>query len=349
MNIYDIAKEAGVSPATISRVLNGNQHVKKSTRDKVSEIIKNNGYIPNVAARSLSVGQSQTIAFLVPDVENPFFGKILHGITDKTIENDYNVFMFGTNESSEREHKILTSLSAERVKGIIIIPVSEADCETKRLLSQFEQHGVPVVLIDRDIKGGDFDGIFSEDENGVFEAIELFIKEGHQDIGIISGPPTSRPGLERLKGYYRALDVHGISTKNEYIVDGCFRLHESYLAMKALMELERPPSAVFASNNMTTLGCLKYMKEHGMRLQRDISIVGFDDIPELEYADMHLTVVERPVYQMGCEAMDILENRFASKKDIDRQRWVVCRNYVKTCLVKRGSEKIDKFRREKHG
>ena len=347
MNIYDIAKEAGVSSTTVSRVLNGNKNVKKETRDKILQIIQGKNYVPNSIARNLSVGESQNIAFLVPDIENPFFGKILHGITDKATEYNYNVFMFGTNEDSDREHRILDSLKVEMIKGLIIIPVSEADKETALKLSNFEKNGIPVALIDRDICGVRFDGVFSEDVEGACEAVECLIREGHEKIAIITGPDTSKPGHDRLKGYKKALENHKIPINQDYIINGEFQEENSYIAMKTLMELENPPTAIFASNNMTTIGCLKYLKEKGMKLVEDVSLVGFDDIKELEYTDIHLTVVTRPVYEMGCEVMDILERRFQNKQDIAEEKLVTRRNTVKTWMIMRGSEKYNKFQEER--
>lgn len=344
MNIYDVAKESGVSPATVSRVLNGNKNVKKSTREKVLKVIEGTNYVPNAFARNLSVGESRTIAFLVPDIENPFFNKILHGITDKALEYDYNVFMFGTDENCELEHKILSDLTAEMVKGLIIIPVSERDKETKAKLGGFEEQGIPVVLLDRDISGAGFDGVFSEDAAGMFQAVECLIQEGHRDIGIITGPDSSRPGHERLRGYKEALEANDIKLDPFYIVKGDFRTEESYRAMKSLMELERRPTAVLSSNNMTTLGCLRYMKERGLRMCRDVSLIGFDDIPELECTDTNLTVVTRPVYEMGCEAMGLLESRFLDRISTRERGIITRRNMIKTWLIKRGSEKFEQFR-----
>lgn len=347
MNIYDIAKEAGVSPTTVSRVINGNKNVKEETRKKVLEIIKDKNYAPSSVARNLSIGETQNIAFIVPDIENPFFSKILHGITDKASEYNYNVFMFGTNEDSEREHHILESLKGELIKGLIIIPVSETDKETASRLDNFEKESIPVVLIDRDIKGSGFDGVFSEDVQGACEAVECLIEEGHEKIAIISGPDTSRPGHDRLKGYKMALASHKIPLNEDYIVNGKFRVEESYNAMKALMELKNPPTAVFTSNNMTTLGCLKYIKENGMKLTEDISLVGFDDIEELQYTDVNLTVVTRPVYEMGQEVMELLERRFRNRQEGGKGKIVTRRNIVKTWLIKRGSEKFRKFQEDK--
>lgn len=343
MNIYDIAREAGVSPSTVSRVLNNHKNVKQGTREKVLGIIKRKNYTPNMLARNLSVGESQNIAFLVPDIENPFFGKILHGISDRAVDLDYNVYMFGTSENSEREHKVLDTLKIEMMRGLIIIPVSEKDDGTAFRLKRFEEQGVPVVLIDRDISGVKLDGIFSEDVEGAFEAINCLIKEGHERIALIAGPETSKPGYDRLEGYKKALESNGISLNEDYVICGNFCEDESYLAMKQLMKLKNPPTAVFTSNNMTTLGCLKYMKENDIKLVRDISLVGFDDIKELQYTDIQLTVVTRPVYQMGCEAMRLLEQRFQNGREAGAEHVIIQRIMVKTWLIKRGSEKYEKF------
>lgn len=340
MNIYDVAKIAGVSSATVSRVLNGTGYVKESTRKKVMAVIEQADYVPNAQARSLSAGESQTIAFMIPDIENPFFNKILHGITDKAAEADYNVFMFGTDESPLAEHRSLSALNSELIKGLIIIPVSEEDEITKEKLQRFAQRNIPVVLLDRDTAGGSFDGVFSDDRAGCIEAVDCLVDAGHHRIAAICGPVTSRPGRERLKGYRLGLEKHKIEINPEYIVDGKFRMEESYQAMKRLMEMETKPTAVLTANNMTTLGCLKYMKEHRLKLCRDVSLIGFDDIPELVYTDINLTVITRPVYQMGCEAMKLLEQRLREKYNHER-KGVLHRRIVKTELIKRGSEKIE--------
>ncbi|MBC5689737.1 LacI family DNA-binding transcriptional regulator [Mediterraneibacter sp. NSJ-55] len=343
MNIYDIAKEAGVSPSTVSRVLNNRDNVKKGTREKVLQVIEGKAYKPNLLARSLSVGVSRNIAFLAPDIENPFFSKILHGISDCAIEKDYNVFMFGTDENTEREHKILENLKPEMMMGLIITPVSERDENTVEWLKRFEQQGIPIVLVDRDIRGCKFDGVFSNDEESACEAVECLIEEGHKKIGVITGPETSKPGHDRCAGYKRALKKHNIEINENYIVRGGFKEEGAYRAMKALMEQKEPPTAVFSCNNMTTLGCLRYMQEKGMKLTRDISMVCFDEIKELEYTDIHLTSVARPIYEMGYEAMHILEKRYEDKEKRGSDRYIIRRHIVNPYLVKRGSEKYLQF------
>lgn len=344
MNIYDVAKEAGVSPSTVSRVLNNKDNVKEATRERVMRVIEGRSYKPNLLARNLSVGISRNIAFLVPDIENPFFAKILHGISDCALENDYNVFMYDTDENTEREHRILDNLKPELIRGIIITPVSELDEETVRKLKIFEKQGVPVVLVDRDVKGGKLDGVFSNDSDGAYEAVECLIQEGHRNIAVITGPATSKPGNERLIGYRRALEENDIPIRPEYIISASFKEIGAYHAMSELMKLKEPPTAVFSCNNMTTLGCLRYFKEKKLKLARDISLVCFDDIKELEYTDIHLTAVLRPVYEMGYDAMQLLEKRFEDGNFSDSNKYIIRRHTVSSWLVKRGSEKYNWIR-----
>lgn len=338
MNIYDIAEKAGVSPSTVSRVLNDRGNVKESTKKKVLRIIEEENYIPSALARNLSVGECRNIAFLAPDIENPFFSKILHGISNRASQTGYGVFMFGTDEEPEREHQVLDSLLRDKPGGLIVIPVQEHDRLTAEKLKTLESEGIPVVLVDRDFQDASLDGVFSEDFQGARKGVACLIQAGHKKIGMIGGPVTSRPGRERRKGYETALREHDIRFREEYMVDGNFMEETSYQAMKKLMELTDPPTAVFTANNMATLGCLKYMKENDLKLVRDLALVGFDDIPELQYTDIQLTVVTRPIYDMGWEAMRLMEQRLKDKKELGKNRKVVQRIMVRTGLVVRGSE-----------
>jgi len=342
-NIYDIAKAAGVSPATVSRVLNDNRHVKQSTKEKVLAVIEKTGYRPNALARNLSTGEASTIVFVVPDIDNHFFIKILQGITDVAMDCGYNVCMYDTGEDAEREKKVLSSLSAELIKGLIVIPVLEENLDTKEQLTLFEKRGVPVVLLDRDISGSEFDGVFSDDINDSLQAVECLIAEGHRNIATITGPLTTRPGRERYEGYKRALEKFDIPRNPDYVVNGSFQLQEAYEAMEKLMQVTPRPTAIFTTSNMTTLGCLRYMKDHGIRMCHDISIVGFDDVHLLLDVDMMQTVMSRSEYMLGSEAMRLLNLRFAEGILPEIERGIVRRHTVKTQLVKRGSEKFHSF------
>lgn len=339
MNIYDIAMEAGVSPATVSRVVNGNKNVKDETRKKVLKIIEEKKYVPNSLARNLSVGDSQNIAFLAPDIENPFFSKIFHGLLDTANQYGYNVFMYGTNDDLLTEHRILDEIKKEMIKGIVIIPISDKDKGTAERLEKIQKNQIPVVLLDRDICQSDFDGVFSTDYEGACEGVQCLIRAGHKKIAIITGELDTRPGRERFRGYKKALKDADIKQRTEYIVNGMFKEAESYDACKRLMEIDDRPTAIFTSSNLTTLGCLKYLKKNNLKIGRDISLVCFDEIRELQYSDICLTVVDRPIYEMGCAALELLEYNFLMENKMKNERIVKKTNLLKTKLIVRGSEK----------
>ena len=342
MNIYDIAEKANVSPATVSRVINGNKSVREETRRKVQKIIEETNYVPNSLARNLSVGETRNIAFLAPDIENPFFSKILHGLSDTANHYGYNVFMYGTNDNLEIEHRILNDVQKERIKGFVIIPVSDKDKITAEKLESLEKNQIPIVLIDRDIIHAEFDGVFSDDCEGARQAVKCLIDSGHTRIAIITGERNSRPGRERLKGYEKALEESGIEKKSDYIVGGSFKENAAYQACQRLMDLKEPPTAIFTSNNLITLGCLKFMKDKDMKIGRDISMVCFDEIHELSCTDINLTTVDRPVYEMGCAALELLEYSFQSLTGNGKEKIMRRTNIVKTNLIIRGSEKLKK-------
>ena len=319
MNIYDIAKKANVSPATVSRVLNGNQSVREKTRKKVQQIIDESNYVPNSLARSLSVGDIRNIAFLAPDIENSFFSKILHGLSDTASQYDYNVFMYGTNDDLEVEHRMLEGIRKEMVKGVVLIPVTDNDEKTIELLKELEKNQIPVVLLDRDIRGENFDGVYSDDCQGAKDAVNCLIEEGHKKIAIVTGDENTRPGRERLKGYRKALKEAGIEEKPEYIVNGHFKENMSYKVCQKLMELPDPP----------------------IRIGKDISLVGFDEIHELTYTELELTVVDRPIYEMGCAALELFEMSVRSMEE-GRNKVLKHTSLVETKLIRRGSEMLKK-------
>lgn len=208
-------------------------------------MISGREYKPNPAAQHLSTGNSRTIAFLAPDIDNVFFSQILHGISDYAYKHDLNVSMYGTDEDLQREHKILESLKSGSVRGLVITPISAVDRKTASLLRELRSSGIPVVLVDRDIQGMNFDGVFSNDEKTSEELVDCLIEAGHKKIAIITGPKTSKPGENRLSGYKNALTGSGINVRDEYIVSGCFHEKESYEATKILMNLPDPPTAIF--------------------------------------------------------------------------------------------------------
>lgn len=336
MNIRDIARKAGVSSATVSRVINESGNVKEETRQKVLSIISEVDYVPSAIARSLSINDSFSIGVLVPDISNEFFSSLISGIGELAADNKYNIVLFDTGESMDKEHQCLQIAESQRLTGIIITPVSELNMNTRDKLLQFEQKGIPVVLADRDMKNSDLDGVFVNNVRAAYEGVEALIKAGHHKIAIITGPDTSMPGKDRLKGYKEVLKDYRIEVRPEYIVSGDFKIAKAYERTRELLELTEPPTAIFTSNNQTSLGALKYFTEQKIKIGKDISIVGFDQIESLKIIDYALSTIERDVKLQGQEAMAMLIDRLVNK---ERER-TVKKVSIPYKVVLRGSEKL---------
>lgn len=333
-NIYEIAREAGVSIATVSRVINHSNAVSEKSYRRVMDAVHKFNYVPNSTARSLSTSTSTSIGVVIPDINNPFFSLLLEGITRVADERGYHVLLFNTAENTDREHQVLQTMREHRLRGIIITPVSEQDPDTMKRLHNFETLGIPVVLLDREVDSQFFDRVVTDDERGVYAAVSELIRVGHRRIAIITGPEASRPGRERLRGYYRALREHGLPVTPAYIRKGDFMVDCAYEQTLALCAMQEPPTAVFSSNNMTTYGCLKAFNELGLRVGTDIALVGFDDIDALRWLDYNISVVSRDVPEMGKQAMRLLLQRFES----ERGERAGARECLPTELLLRGSE-----------
>ena len=192
-NIYEIAREAGVSIATVSRVINHSNAVSEKSYRRVMDAVRKFNYVPNSTARSLSTSTSTSIGVVIPDINNPFFSLLLEGITRVADERGYHVLLFNTAENTDREHQVLQTMREHRLRGIIITPVSEQDPDTMKRLHNFETLGIPVVLLDREVDSQFFDRVVTDDERGVYAAVSELIRVGHRRIAIITGPEASRP------------------------------------------------------------------------------------------------------------------------------------------------------------
>lgn len=332
VNIYEIAREAGVSIATVSRVINNSSSVSEKKRRQVMEVVKRHNYVPSSAAKILSTSTSNLVGVVIPDINNPFFMQILQGITEESDMHHFHLFLCNTDEQPEREQQVLLALRQYSLQGVIIAPVQENSRATLEILQGYESRGVPVVLMDRLLQGANFDCVSANDRQGSFDAVSKLISLGHTRIATITGPETSRPGRERHLGYLQAMEAAGIAVRPEYVRPGNFRVERAYTLAMALCKLPLPPTAIYSSNNMTTYGCLKAFQELGLQPGKDIALIGFDDIEPLNWLNYHLSVVNRDAKQMGCEAMRLLLQHFADAKT---QTGSVC---LPTELILRGSE-----------
>lgn len=335
VTIKDIAAKAGVSSATVSRVINDSGPVSEETRKLVLDIIEELNYIPNAVARSLSKNETNIIGVVVPDINNPFFGEVIKGITLVAEKNDLNIILCNTNENVDTEKKYLQMLKGQRIKGIIITPTSDKNEFNSEYLSLLESMGIPIVLIDRDVKYSNFDGVFLDNVQGAFDGVQAFIKEGHKDIAIIAGPKTSKPGRDRYRGYKKAMAIYKIPIKEEYVFFGDFKLNSGYEITKQIINMENPPTAIFTCNNMMTLGCIKALRENSINIPRDMAIIGFDEIETLNVLGIPISVISRPTFEMGSIAADMLIEKLNKSTKQDRTN----RLTLMPKLLLKGSEK----------
>jgi LacI family transcriptional regulator len=343
VTISDIAKKAEVSIATVSRVINGKGYVKEETRRKVEQIITENNYLPNAIARSLIKKDSTSIGLIMPGRGYPAFSEIIDSVEKKAEGMNYTVLFCNTDEDREKEHRAIRKMMEYQVKGILIMSVLNSDEETVRLLEEAESSEIPVVLIDRDFKEGIFDAVFIDNVNAVYEAVRAFLEAGHSKIGLITCPDCAKEGNTKLDGYIKCLKEYKIPIRSEYVYHGDFQQECGYLACQNFMMLSDAPTAVLVTSSTQTLGCLRYFNENNMKAGEDIGLIGFDDITTLSAIGYSLSVIERPMKEMGETAYDLMMMRVEQKGEKKRLREILLKNR----LILRGSEECSHVRLEK--
>lgn len=337
--INDIAKKAGVSMATVSRVLNDSGYVGQETRLKVEKAIIDLNYIPNAAARSLSKRETNVIGVLIPELGNPFFSEILEGISEETDQKNLNVILCNSDNNLEKEKRELLMLREQRIKGLILTPTPV--CDNSQELYDFiklvESLHIPVVLVDREVKYSDWDGVFLDNLKGAYEGVSALIKEGHRKIAILTGDQNLKIGRERLRGYKKALAMHDIPLNSKYIYYGDFTFESGYSGAQKILKMKEGerPTAIFVSNNMMNLGCLKFLFSKNIRIPEDMGIVAFDAIQELDIFNFNISVIARDTKQMGRIAMGLLLDRIQNGSDSGTKRIIISPE-----LILKGSEKM---------
>jgi LacI family transcriptional regulator len=305
VNIQDVAKAAGVSTASVTRYLAG-QTIR--SEDAVREAIATLGYRPSPVARSLKSGRHHSIGVIVPDVANPFFSALVKGIEREVRPHGLQVILGNSDEDAEREQSLVRELS-QRTDGIIMAPLSESDTTPLALV----EARLPIVFVDREIPSGPgVDRVLVENASGVRQAVEHLVSLGHRRIATISGRLDSTPGRERHEAFRQALESHDLPVLDELVRHGDFREASGRTEMVALWSLPEPPTAVFVANNLMTTGALIALRELGVSVPGQLSLIGFDDLPLAALLDPPLTVVVRPDVEQGIAAARLLVERLAA-------------------------------------
>lgn len=308
--LKNVAKLAGVSVATVSRVLNGDEVVKEKTKTKVLDAIKKLNYKPNRVAQRLRTTRktSKLVGLLIPDIQNPFYVDVIRGIEEYAYANNAAVIIGNFSQDEKKEKLYLDILKSESVDGFVVAPSNEKDQYVKQLI----QDGFPIVCIDRGLKDVDVDLVKVDNQQGVFKAIEHLIKLGHKRIGFVVGNPSIPTSQERLDGYHQAMKQYGIEIDPTLLL-GEKSDYESGTRLTArLLDLENPPTAIFTGNNLLTLGALEVINQRGQRIPEDVAIIGFDDVYWANSLNPPLTAVRQPGFEIGKKAMELLMQRIQS-------------------------------------
>lgn len=305
VTIYDIAKLADVSPMTVSRVINNTDKIKDTTKQRVVSAIKELGYIPNTAARSLTSKKTKILSLIVSDITNPFFTKVTRGAEDKAMEMGYQILLSNTDEDFEKESNYIDMVLSTRVDGVLITPTGDESSK------ELKRHNIPIVLLDREIDDFTCDLVVGDSYDGSRKLVEHLIKQGHKKIALINGPSTISTARERQRGYLETIKLYGLTIHEDYISQINYKIDDALKVVEKLvtLPLTEQPTAIFAANNFIAVRTIQAFKTFGWDVPGDIAVVSFDDIEPIENFNSFLTVASQPAYDFGQIGIQLLIDR----------------------------------------
>lgn len=313
MNISDIAKLAGVSKGTVSRVINNKpEGMSEETRKNIIKIIEEVGYVPNSMARSIAVSETKIIGAIIPDVENPFFAQIVRGVEDYALKNGYTVFLCNSDFNVKKEQKYLYSLLEKRVDGIILNTSGELG--SGRLRNLLHQNNIPIIVMDRktnDFK--DYPGVFIDNEQAAYEGVSYLINKGNKNIVFLGGEKSVYTVQERFKGYKRAMENAGIDIDENRITFGKLSIESGYERACKLLKEKVKIDAIFSSADVIAFGALKAAREYNIEIPNQIEVLGFDNISLCDIVTPTLSTVGQPIYKIGETAAQMLVESIRNK------------------------------------
>jgi LacI family transcriptional regulator len=300
--IRDVARLAAVSPATVSRVLNGSDTVNGELRRRVLDAASQLDYRPNGLARNLRRQRAHMIGVVVSDIENPHFSEAVRVVEDAAFNAGYRLLLCNTSETPDKQRTYLELLADERVVGVIVSPADRAGTGTEALL----ELGIPVVCFDRMIDDPRVDAVVCDNVEGLRRATEHLIWLGHERIAYLGGRLDVETGAERLEGYTAAMRAAGLTP---FALDGGFRVEAAEMECDRLLAAKVRPTALLVGNNLMTIGALRSIRRAGISVPDELALVGVDDPPWSELIDPPLTTVAQPVRLMADTAMRLMLER----------------------------------------
>ena len=315
--LKDVARKAGVSSATVSRVLQDHPRISEKTKEKVRACIEELGYTVNNMARSLKTSRSRTIGFVCPELTNSFFMQVAKGVEDELKNAGYSLILCNSDENALEEEARLRLLLERCVDGIILIPATRSGLH----FSAAGDAGIPMVLVDRTVEGFSTDAVLVDNIGGSHAATQALIRRGHRRIAYIGGDRELLTARERDEGYRSALADHHLTVEEDIVLYGDFHAESGYALMKQLVEMSEPPSAAFIANYFMYLGAMRYLLAEGTKRHREgrmpaapIAMANFDNLESLSIFGGSEIVVEQPMQAMGEEAARLLLDRIEGNR-----------------------------------
>jgi len=319
VTLKHIAKKASVSVSIVSRVLNNQTkkyRISPVTEARILKAAKELNYRPNQLARGLRMKKTHTIGLIVPDISNPFFAHVARVIQKQAYHEGYSLLVCNTDENIETEIEQIEIMRSRRLDGFIIMPVGLSHGHIDELLNDT----IPLVLLDRCFDDLDTHSVVVDNYLGACQAVEHLTDLGHERIAIIQGLPNTYTNNARVKGYKDTLERKNIPVDESLIVGNDFRKENGYIETKFLLNLHHPPTAIFTTSDLITLGALQAIYEENLKIPQDISIVAFDDIDFAPYLLTPLTTVEQPKELMGEVAVKLLIENINDKGTTSKKR-----------------------------
>lgn len=331
--IRDVAREAGVSVATVSRVLNDSGPVKDETRQRIRAVAQRINFLPNSTARSLSTSRTLMIGVLLPDLYGEFFSEVIRGIDQTAQRHGFHVLISSSHNEPIEVTAAIRAMRG-RVDGLILM-ASGLDATT---LSKNLPERAHVVLMNADRDASHYDTLNVDNFGGAYAMTLHLLRLGHREIRMIRGGERNRDASERAKGFRAALAQQGITCRDEWIVPGDFTEASGYRAARALVaELVRP-TAIFAANDAMAVGALSAVREAGLRIPEDVAVVGFDDIPIAEYVSPALTTVRVSIASLGAKAAERLFTSMAAHRSDPKHEVLATELMIRSSCGARGSK-----------
>ncbi len=317
----EIAKLAGVSKATVSRVLNDSEcGVGEQTRARVKKIAEELGYSVEQTEKKKNVSFTRYIALILPDITNPFFADLAKSVENSLRRKGYSLVLANTDFSEDNEAAQIRELMVKRLEGILLVPSGIRAREEHDLPRRYQ---IPMVLLDRKLEGiSDIPGVYSNNEYASVISCEHLIRKGARDIVFISGPLNVSTSIERFEGYKAVLAQHCIPFRPEMCRHGSYTVESGY---NAVLELERSGisySAILAANDLMALGALKAVREFGYRVPEDVQIIGFDNIEFSQYCEPSLSTMQQPTFDMGAKAVELLTGIIEKRDPVQPERLI---------------------------